>query len=224
MAAQLSSTEIAVVLRAVSSGTEDPRFPRVKEILETEWRAIARRKFPKLGDDFRDAIQDTWSTVLLPEKLEGVKDPCLIRRWARQVFVNNAYDIVKWRWPDRQQDLHGERRDHDEVLRTCLPDQRPTPEEDASDRERLDAILELIGSNLVARLRALDDLSDKEIAERLGLHSRDAVAGQLKRFRVRLRELLVKLECDDESTDLAPRAGASGATAAGLRRREDGLS
>src|SRR5262245_18312821 len=188
--------EIAAVLRVVSSGKLDQRFSEVKQILETDWRAIAARKFPKLGDDFEDAMQDTWNTVLRPEKLGAVNDPSLIRRWARQVFVNKAYDMLRWRWPDDQQDLHDEQRDNDDLLRSRLPTRAPTPEEEASSRERLAAILELIGDNLAARLRALDDLPDREIALRVGLASRDAVAGQLKRFRTRLRLLLEQLDFD----------------------------
>jgi RNA polymerase sigma factor (sigma-70 family) len=216
----LSSTEIIAVLRSVSSGASDPRFPQVKLTLEAEWRSIARRRFPALGEDFQDAIQDTWSTVLRPEKLKAVSEDGLIRRWARQVFVNNAYDMVKWRWPARHQSLHDDRRDHDQILRTCLPDTAATPEEDASARERLNAILGLIGANLVARLRAVDGLSDKEIAGRLGLQSRDAVAGQLKRFRMRLRELLVRLECEDEISYSAAPAGSDDSPTTTTRRKE----
>lgn len=164
--------------------------------LEKEWRAIALHRFPTLGDDFRDAVQDAWSVLLLPEKLEQVKDIRLIQSWARQVFINKTYDLMKWRWPDLHEDLRQQSRDNDEILRSLIPDSSPTPEEEASARERLRAILGLIGNNLVARLRALDHLSDKEIADRLGLRGRDAIAGQLKRFRVRLRALLERLDAE----------------------------
>ena len=41
----------------------------------------------------------------------------------------------------------------------------------------------------VAKLRFVEDLPEKEIAERLGL-SRDGVAGQLKRIRKAIRNAL----------------------------------
>lgn len=212
---EVSPSEIAAVLRSVASGAQEPRFPEVKKMLEDDWRRIAVRRFPKLGDDFQDAIQDTWSVVLRADKIAQVKDVVLVQSWARQVFINNVYDLLKWRWPDRHRDLHQDDHENDDVLRSALPDPSPNPEEEACARERLGAILELIGGNLIARLRAIDGLPDKVIAGRLGLEGRDGVAGRLKRFRIRLRDLL-------ETLDAVPSVlpGASAASV-GARRRDD---
>ena len=76
-----------------------------------------------------------------------------------------------------------------QILRDKLPSGDPTPEEQASERQRLAIVSRCIERLEVAKLRFVEDLPEKEIAERLGL-SRDGVAGQLKRIRKAIRNAL----------------------------------
>ena len=75
------------------------------------------------------------------------------------------------------------------------------PEETAAYQQRLRLVAGCIESMEVARLKFIDDLPDKEIAARCNL-TRDGVAGQLKRLRKRLREVLAAA---DRITEGAPK-------------------
>ena len=79
--------------------------------------------------------------------------------------------------------------DPEHALRDTLPDWRPSPEELASHRERLAIVARTVSRLEVAQLRFVEDLPEKEIATRQGL-TRFAVAGQLKRMRMTLRQAL----------------------------------
>jgi DNA-directed RNA polymerase specialized sigma24 family protein len=75
------------------------------------------------------------------------------------------------------------------VLRERLASLEPTPEEQVSGRERLALVARCIERLEIAKLRFIEGLGEKEIAERLDL-SRDGVAGQLKRIRKAIRNVL----------------------------------
>ncbi len=152
---------------------------------------LVRLRYPSLGDDAEDVVQSALLKVVSPAKLATLGDPALTRSWARSVFVNVVLDHLR----DVQRERAHRRwlgttgTDPEDVLRERVPAASPGPEEAVRDRERLAIALEVVTSLEIGRQRFIDGLSEQEIAARCGT-TRDAVAGQLKRLRRRVRQAL----------------------------------
>ena len=127
--------------------------------------------------------------LVCSDKLDTLREAARLEAWARSLFVNTALDLA------RAGARHGNRRtyvgapedDSEHALREALPDGGPSPEDLASHRERLAIVTRTVSRLEVARLKFVEDLSEKEIATRQGL-TRCSVAGQLKRIRRALRQ------------------------------------
>jgi len=179
---------ILAVLRSAQSTSPHPSLGEVLEAFREQWLALAHRRFPSLRDDVEDAVQSALLKLISGEKLAGLKDASRLEAWARSIFVNTVLDVA------REGGRHSKRRvyvgqpedDPEEVLRDRLPSHRPTPEDMVVYRERLEIVSRCVERLDVARLRFIDGLPEKEIAERQNL-TRDGVAGQLKRIRKGLR-------------------------------------
>jgi len=186
-----SPETIVTVLRSAQSAVPDPRLEATLEGFRREWLGIGRRRYPALGADIEDAVQGALLKLVSPDKLAHLKDPARVAPWARSIFVNEVIDLVRdlKRRQSRRAELGGVDEHHEDVLRERVPSLEPTPEEAAMRRQRLAVIARCVGQLEVARLRFVDDLPEKEIAERLQL-TRDGVAGQLKRIRKALRTAL----------------------------------
>jgi len=160
----------------------------VLQAFRDQWLALAHRRFPSLRDDVEDAVQSALLKLISGEKLAGLKDASRLEAWARSIFVNTVLDVA------REGGRHTRRRayvgqpdeDPEEVLRDRLPSHRPTPEDMVVYRERLEIVARCVERLDVARLRFIEGLPEKDIAERQNL-TRDGVAGQLKRIRKGLR-------------------------------------
>jgi RNA polymerase sigma factor (sigma-70 family) len=182
---------ILAILRSAHSSTPDPRLGEVLEAFRRQWMAIARKRYPSLGDDLEDAVQSALLKLVSGERLDGLKDVDRIEAWARSIFVHAVLDVL------RETGRHRSRRgyvgqgddDPEESLREQLPADHPTPEELVAHRERLAIVAHCVRDLEVARLKFVDDLPEKEIAARQNL-TRDGVAGQLKRIRKSLRIVL----------------------------------
>jgi RNA polymerase sigma factor (sigma-70 family) len=181
---------IVAILRSAQSGRPDPRLDDVLRALRREWESLGRRRYPSLGDALDDALQAALLKVISPDKLDGLKDASRVGPWARSIFIHAVMDVARDLRRHRGQRLAiGPDDDPEETLRSRLPAADPTPEEQASGRERLAIVGRCIGHLEVAKLRFVDGLAEKDIAERLEL-SRDGVAGQLKRIRKAIRNAL----------------------------------
>jgi RNA polymerase sigma factor (sigma-70 family) len=185
-----SPEAIFAILRSASSAAPDPRLDEVLAEFRRRWLAIGRRRYSSLGDDLEDAVQDGLVKLIAPERLDGIADVSRLEAWARSVFINTVLSFARddrcrrkrnWVLPAEE--------DPEDVLRNRLPAIAPTPEQTAAHRERLRIIAGCVYGLEVARLKFVDDLSDKEIAARRHL-TRDGVAGQLKRIRRSLRAAL----------------------------------
>jgi RNA polymerase sigma factor (sigma-70 family) len=181
---------IVAILRSARGEAPDPRVDEILGALRREWEALGRRRYPRLGDALDDALQTALLKVISPRKLDGLKDPSRVMAWARSVFIHAVMDVARDSKRHRGQRLGaGPDDDPEEVLRDRLPALDPSPEERASGRERLAIVAGCIERLEVARLRFVEDMPEKDIAERLDL-SRDGVAGQLKRIRKAIRNAL----------------------------------
>jgi RNA polymerase sigma factor (sigma-70 family) len=182
---------ILAILRSAQSAAPDPRLGDVLAAFREHWMTIGRRRYPALRDDVEDAVQAALLKLVSGEKLDGLKDASRLEAWARSVFVNTVLDVAResGRHRSRRAYVGAPNEDPEEVLRDRLPADRPTPEETAAYRERLGIVARCVQNLDVARLKFVDGLPEKEIAERQNL-TRDAVAGQLKRIRRVLRAAL----------------------------------
>lgn len=181
---------IVAILRSAQGPTPDPRLELVLRALRRDWQSLGRRRYPALGDALEDALQTALLKVISPEKLDGLKDPSRVEAWARSIFIHAVMDVVRDLRRHRGQRLAvGPDEDPEEILRDRLPATSPTPEDHAAGRERLAIVAQCIERLEVAKLRFVEDLPEREIAERLQL-SRDGVAGQLKRIRKAIRNAL----------------------------------
>ena len=182
---------IVAILKSATSPVPDPRLTEVLEAFRSQWRAIARRKYPSLQAEIEDAIQNALLKLLSAEKLETLRDAARLDAWARSLFVHAALDLVcdKRRELIRRSLVGRPGDDPEEILRDRLPSATPTPEELVAARERLQIVARCVEGLEVARLRFVEGLAEKDIAVRRGL-TRDGVAGQLKRFRKALRRAL----------------------------------
>jgi RNA polymerase sigma factor (sigma-70 family) len=179
------------ILRSAHSTTPDPRLGPVLEDFRKRWLVLGCRCYPQLRDDLEDAVQSALLKLVCSDKLDTLREAERLESWARSLFVHTVLDLAR----DRQR--HNNRRtyvgtredDPEHALRDTLPDWRPSPEELASHRERLAIVARTVSRLEVAQLRFVEDLPEKEIATRQGL-TRFAVAGQLKRMRMTLRQAL----------------------------------
>jgi RNA polymerase sigma factor (sigma-70 family) len=187
----LSGTPESVlgILRSAHSSAPDPRLQAVLEEFRKHWISLGRRRYPQLQDDLEDAVQTALMKLLSSDKLDTLREAERLEAWARSLFVHTVLDLARdSRRHSRRRSYVGTPEDDPEhALRDSLPDEADTPEDLASHRERL-AIVARAASRLeVARLKFVEDLPEKEIAQRQGL-TRDSVAGQLKRIRKSLRQ------------------------------------
>jgi RNA polymerase sigma factor (sigma-70 family) len=181
---------IVAILRSARTAEPDPRLEQVLAAYRREWEALGRRRYPALGDAIQDAIQVALLKVISPAKLASLNDHSRVHAWARSIFVHAAMDVARDLRRHRGRSLAaGPDEDPEDVLRERLPALDPTPEEQVSGRERLALVAGVIERLEIAKLRFVDDLPEKEIADRLDL-SRDGVAGQLKRIRKAIRNAL----------------------------------
>jgi RNA polymerase sigma factor (sigma-70 family) len=181
---------IVAILRSAGGAAPDPRLDDVLRAFRREWQVLGRRRYPKLGDALDDALQAALVKVIAPDKLDGLKDATRVAAWGRSIFIHAVMDAARESKRHRGQRLTaGPEDDPEDVLRDRLPALDPTPEEQACGRERLAIVARCIERLEIARLRFVEDLPEKEIAERLDL-SRDGVAGQLKRIRKAIRSAL----------------------------------
>jgi RNA polymerase sigma factor (sigma-70 family) len=190
------------VMRSARSETPDPRLEQVLADCRDHWLAVGRRCYPHLRDEMEDAVQTALMKIVCSDKLDTLRDAERFEAWARSLFVHTLFDLA------RHERRHGNRRayvgaaedDPEHALRDTVPDDRPSPEELASYRERL-AIVARTASRLeVARLKFVEDLPEKEIATRQRV-TRHSVAGQLKRIRKVLRQALGDFECDERARE-----------------------
>lgn len=179
---------ILAILRSAQSGAPDGRLSEVLDAFRRQWMALGHRRYPSLGDDLEDAVQDALVKLVSSEKLARLNDATRLEAWARSIFVHTVIDLARdrQRHQKRRVWIGGPDEDAEEALRERLPSHHPTPEEMSRLRERLEIVAETCQRLEVARLRFVEDLPEKEIAERQSL-SRDGVAGQLKRIRKGLR-------------------------------------
>jgi RNA polymerase sigma factor (sigma-70 family) len=186
-----TSPEIVVaILRSARTADPDPRLDHVLGAFRREWENLGRRRYPGLGDALDDALQVALLKVISPEKIAGLQDPSRVAAWARSIFIHAVMDVARDLKRHRGQRLAvGPDEDPEDVLRDRIPTVDPTPEEQASGRERLTIVARCIERLEVARLRFVEGMPEKDIAERLDL-SRDGVAGQLKRIRKAIRNAL----------------------------------
>jgi RNA polymerase sigma factor (sigma-70 family) len=181
---------IVAILKSAQTDVPDPRLETVLQAFRREWMSLGRRRYPSLGDALEDALQIAMLKVISPAKLEGLQDLARVEAWARSIFIHAVMDVVRDLRRHRGHRIPaGPDEDPEDVLRDRLPSLGPTPEEQTSERERLAIVSRCIERLEVARLRFVEDLPERDIAERLDL-SRDGVAGQLKRIRKAIRNAL----------------------------------
>jgi RNA polymerase sigma factor (sigma-70 family) len=179
------------ILRSAYAAPEDPCLRLVLEHFRERWLALGRRRYANLGCDLEDAAQTALMRLVCRDKLDTLSDPRRLGAWAYSLFIHAVLDLVRAGRRRNGRPTHvGTSEDHAErTLLDALPDEKPTPEELASYRERL-AIVARTGSRLeVTRLKFIEDLPEKEIARRQGL-TRACVAAQIKRARKTLRRAL----------------------------------
>ena len=186
---------VLAILRSARSAAPDARLDGVLDAFRRHWLAIARRRYPGLADDLEDAVQSALVKLVSSEKLDAVKDVSRLEAWSRSLFVHTVVDIARDGRRHRRGRAYVGATDDDaeQALRDELPCGLPTPEEIAVHRERLAIVATCVRGLEVARLRFVEDLSEKEIAARQDL-TRDGVAGQLKRIRRNLRLALGDVE------------------------------
>ncbi len=181
---------IVAILRSAQAAAPDPRLESVLEAFRRDWSLLGRRRYPTMGDALDDALQIALLKIISPAKLAGLKDVVRVEAWGRSIFIHAVVDVARDLRRHRGHRLPaGPDDDPEDVLRDRLPALEPTPEDQAAGRERLVIVSRCIEHLEVARLRFVEDLPEREIAERLDL-SRDGVAGQLKRIRKAIRNAL----------------------------------
>ena len=185
-----SPETIVDILKSASSPAPDSRLTEVLEAFRGQWLAIARRKYPSLGPDTEDTIQNALLKLISAERLASLRDAARVEAWARSLFVHAILDLVRDRRRELKRRAIGRPEDDPEaLLHDRLPSAAPTPEELTAQGERLEIVARCVEKLEVARLRFVEGLPEKDIAARQGL-TRDGVAGKLKRFRKLLRSAL----------------------------------
>jgi len=188
--------EVVAILGSARAPEPDARLNDVLEAFRRQWRSIGRRRYPDLGEGLDDIVQEALVKLVDPQRLRALRNPAVVEAWGRSVFVRTALNALRDERPHRvgrSSFWTGDADDEAMVAGDILPGADPGPEDVMAREQRLRLVAETIAGVEVARLKFVDDLSDKEIAARCGL-SRDGVAGQLKRIRKRLRTVLGALE------------------------------
>jgi RNA polymerase sigma factor (sigma-70 family) len=186
---------IFAILRSAESPAPDPRLGEVLEAFRRQWLTIARKRYRGLEEDLEDAVQSALVKLVSGEKLARLKDVARLEAWARSIFVHTVLDFAREAGPYRARRAYLGQGDEDpeEALRERVPADRPGPEDMVAFRERLEIVARCIEKLDIARLKFVEDLPEKEIAERQNV-TRDTVAGQLKRIRKGLRIALGEAE------------------------------
>jgi RNA polymerase sigma-70 factor, ECF subfamily len=184
-------TTVLAILRSAQSSEPDPRLDEVLAAFRRHWLSIARRRYPSLEEVVEDAVQTALLKLVSGERLAHLKEVDRLEAWARSIFINTLLDLAREtrrHWRGRVEGA-GPDDDPDTLLRETVPATQPSPEEQATQRERLAVVARCIEGVEVAKLKFVEGLADREIAERQGL-TRDGVAGQLKRLRKVIRAAL----------------------------------
>lgn len=185
-----SPETVVTILRSARTADPDPRLDLVLDTFRREWERLGRRRYPGLGDALDDALQVALLKIISPEKIAGLQETSRVGAWARSIFIHSVMDVARDLKRHRGHRIAaGPDEDPEDVLRERVPSINPTPEEQASGRERLAIVARCIDRIEVAKLRFVEGMPEKDIAERLEL-SRDGVAGQLKRIRKAIRNAL----------------------------------
>lgn len=153
--------------------------------------AIARRRYPSLSEIVEDAVQTALMKLVSGERLEHLHEIDRLEAWARSLFINTLLDLAREsrrHWRGRVETA-GPDDDPEALIRETVPAIDPSPEDQANYRQRLAVVARCIDGVEVAKLKFVEGLGDREIAERQGL-TRDGVAGQLKRLRKVIRAAL----------------------------------
>src|SRR6185503_4793270 len=171
--ARLSSTDVVVVLRSARGSSPDPRLDDVLKAFRRQWSAIARKRFPRLGDDLDDALQEAMMKLTDPHRLDTLRDPTRIEAWGRSLFVYTVFDFMRVERShaaarDRPAGGHDEDGD-EEAIEELLSSGTWGPEEIATHQQRVQLIVGCIDGIEVARLKFVEDLPDNEIAARCNL-------------------------------------------------------
>lgn len=201
----LPAGDVVAILRTARDPHPDARLGPLLAAFQGQWERLARRRFPDLGADTDDAVQEAMLKLTDPARLDALRDPQRVEAWGRSLFVRTALDVFKL------ERLHVRGRaairadDRTDVppLVELLPSARPGPEEIAAQRERMALVGTCLAGLDVGRLKFVEDLSDLEIARRCHM-SRDGVAGRLKRLRKQVRSVL------DEADRIGSARRASG--------------
>jgi RNA polymerase sigma factor (sigma-70 family) len=185
----MAPEEVLAILRAAVSRPADPRLPAVLQAFRLDWLVIARRRYRDVLAQFDDVAQEAALRLVSPERLARLTCAGKLVPWARAIFVNATLDAIRELRLERS--LRVDLNDHDRTSGDESPGDRLPhggldPEALCVYRERLRIVERLMADLEVPRLKFRDGLSDKEIAARCD-SSRDAVAGQLKRFRKAVR-------------------------------------
>src|SRR5207253_7770652 len=110
----------------------NPRLAQVVECFRTRWLAWARRRYPAVEAQHEDAVRQAQLLVL--RRIDQLRDPVHVERWADSIFAIVLREIVKrhrpataWKAPP--------------VLPPdCLPHLAPTPRDEAAFRELLEIV------------------------------------------------------------------------------------
>jgi len=147
-------TDAHLVGRIVNGDTD-----AVRPLLERYRRPLAAMLHRALGSDGDDVFQETWMRVV---RSAHRYDP--EQRFSAWLFAI-AWNLVKDRWS---------RRVPTEAVDLSLPSRESTPEEQAVTRDRAAHVRDVV-SRLPQRLaqaillRYFEELSEREVAERLGI-------------------------------------------------------
>jgi len=181
--------EIVAVLLATA---DDPSHPERNEILEGVRRhllKVARGAIGSLRDEIEDVVQRALTVIARRDRLASIDDPKRFWGWARSILYWTGKDAIDAA-ARRRLRVTSSDEDVQALIDRLLADDLETPEDRMHNRALLALVIAEIGKNDVGKLRLLEDLTEEEVCERLGL-TRDQVAQALKRLRARLRRMFV---------------------------------
>ena len=201
-----SPPDVVTILMAAREHRPVVGLDEVLDSFRRRWLAWARRRYPSLESELDDAVQEAQLLVLA--RIDQLRDASKVWAWANSVFCSELNERARSRHRRARWHADGGGAEADALL-ARLADQRPTPEEEASARQRLQLVLEVVRASSLAQARWLEGLSESEIQQRTGF-SRDAIASHLSRIRRVLRRFLD--ECDEHgrpppATELLRHAG-----------------
>jgi hypothetical protein len=182
--------QTVAILRSARSATPDPRLENVLASFRREWQSLGRRRYPGMGEALDDALQTALLKIISPEKLDSLKDPVAGRALGPEHLHPRGHGRgARPPAPPRAapRDRARRRRGGVSCATSCRPPTQPPRSKRLSGRGSPSC--PAASRARVAKLRFVEDLPEKEIAERLDL-SRDGVAGQLKRIRKAIRNAL----------------------------------